>query len=137
VSAIDLALPRLKVEEGFRSRMYVDTQNKKTIGFGFNIDAGITPYAAEELLRAQIQERHEALEVYGWYQALDEPRQAVLIDISFNAGLSGLVNGFPKMIEAITQRNWTEAAAECQVQNPELAGRYAKNAHVLLTGEFA
>ena len=136
MSAVDLAVPRLKLEEGFRSRLYADTQGKMTIGFGFNVTAGITPYAAEELLRAQVQERHEALESFGWYQNLDEPRQTVLIDISFNDGLSGLVSGFPKLIDAITRRAWVEAAAECHVKEPELAARYARNAKILLTGEI-
>jgi GH24 family phage-related lysozyme (muramidase) len=136
MSAVDLAVPRLKLEEGFRSRLYKDTQGHQSIGFGFDVDAGITPYEAEELLRAQVQARHEALESYAWYLSLDEPRQTVLIDISFNAGLHGLVDGFPKMIEAVSRRAWTEAAAQCHVSEPELAARYARNAHILLTGEI-
>lgn len=136
IDAVDLAVPRCKLEEGFRARMYIDTRNRKTIGFGFCIDAGITPYAAEELLRAQLQELYEALTVFHWYQDLDAPRQAVLLDMGLNLGLSGLLQGFPRMIQALQAHEWQEAANECHVTEPELAGRYAKNAQVLLTGEL-
>jgi lysozyme len=134
VSAVDLAIPRLKVAEGFRSRVYTDTEGHKTIGYGCNLDAGLTQSAAEALLVAQADELHSAISAYGWYATLDPVRQSVCLEIAFNAGLSGLVSGFPRMIAAIGSQDWTTAAAECHVVNPELASRYAALAQLMLTG---
>jgi len=133
VNAVDLALPRLKNEEGFRATKYTDTQGHTTIGYGFNIDAGITQYAAAALLNAQAAERHNALLAYSWYSGLDPVRQSVCLDIAFNGGLHGLLE-FPHMIAALCRQDWASAAAECKVTNPELAGRYEKLAQLLLTG---
>lgn len=133
MNAIDLALPRLKTEEGFRATKYTDTQGHLTIGYGFNVDAGISAFAAGALLQAQATERHEQLLAYSWYGALDPIRQSVCLDIAFNGGIHGLLN-FAHMIAALAKGDWVTAAAECKVTNPELAGRYAALAKLLLTG---
>ena len=133
MNAVDLALPRLQTEEGFRAIKYTDTQGHLTIGYGFNVDAGISQTAAGALLGAQAAERHQALMGLGWYAVLDPVRQSVCLDIAFNNGTHGLLN-FPHMIAALAKGDWATAAAECKVTNPELAGRYAKLAQLLLTG---
>ena len=133
MNAVDLALPRLKNEEGFRATKYTDTQGHTTIGYGFNVDAGISQYAATALLNAQAAERHNALLTYSWYSGLDPVRQSVCLDIAFNGGLHGLLE-FPHMIAALSRQDWASAAAECKVTNPELADRYEKLAQLLLTG---
>lgn len=133
MSAIDIAVPRLKTEEGFRARAYKDTNGFTTIGYGFNIDAGITPYAAAGLLQAQIHEIHEALLKYPWYSTLDEPRQSVCLDIAVNEGLHGLL-AFPRMLAALQAQEWSVAATECHVTDPRLDARYAALAKILLTG---
>lgn len=130
MNAVDLALPRLKTEEGFRATKYTDTQGHLTIGYGFNVDAGISSFAASALLLAMAQERHDALLRYDWYRALDPVRQSVCLDIDFNADLLH----FPHMIAALAKGDWATAAAQCKVTNPELAGRYAALAQLLLTG---
>ncbi len=133
MNAVDLALPRLKTEEGFRATKYTDTQGHTTLGYGFNVEAGISPFAASALLAAQITERHNALLMYSWYGGLDPVRQSVCLDIAFNDGLAGLLH-FPHMIAALAMGDWKMAAAECKVINPELAGRYAALAQLLLNG---
>ena len=135
MTAIESALPRLATEEGFRSHLYRDTRGFQTIGYGFNVDAGITQRGALGLLQAQLDELHEALNAYSWYQALDPVRQGVCLDIAFNDGLHGLVLGFPKMVAALGQKDWITAATECHVSNPELAERYDRLAKILATGE--
>ncbi len=137
MSAVDLALPRLKIEEGFRAKPYEDTRGFLTIGYGANLDAGLSEHAAEALLTAQADEMHLALLSYAWYEALDEARQSICLDIAFNAGLHGLVSGFPRMIAALARHDFASAATECHVQNPELAGRYQRLAQMLLIGSVA
>lgn len=133
MTAIDVVLPRLKQEEGFRATLYVDTEGHKTIGYGLNIDAGISQRVAAAALQAQLEELQEALAKYSWYAPIDPVRQSVLLDIAFNNGLSGLLH-FPHMLAAISRQDWASAATECHVENPELAGRYQKLAQLLLTG---
>jgi lysozyme len=134
VTAIDSALPRIRVEEGFRSRPYLDTEKHLTVGYGLNLDAGISERVAAAALLEQLQELHEMLSRYSWYAGLDPVRQGVCLDIAFNDGLHGLVNGFPKMISALAKGDWTVAQSECHVTNPELQERYNVLAKILLTG---
>lgn len=133
MTAIDVVLPRLKQEEGFCATLYVDTEGHKTIGYGLNIDAGISQRVAAAALQAQLEELQEALVKYPWYAPIDPVRQSVLLDIAFNNGLAGLLH-FPHMLAAISRQDWASAATECHVENPELAGRYQKLAQLLLTG---
>lgn len=111
MSAIDLVMPRLKIEEGFRATLYRDTKGLQTIGYGFCVDRGISPFAATALLVAQTQECHESLMMFSWYATLDEPRQSVLLDLAFNNGLHGLL-AYVHMLSAVGRKNWTEAKTE-------------------------
>lgn len=135
MNAIDYVTPRLKTEEAFRSKAYKDTHGLTTIGYGFCVDAGISQYAAAALLTAQIQERDQALLVYSWYQGLDPIRQSVILDVSFNVGVEGLLH-FPNMIMALTRKDWL--GAEQELLNSEVAHelveRYDALANILLTG---
>jgi len=133
VSAVDLALPRVKISEGFRVHVYRDTRNLETIGYGFQLAAGISERAAVALLREQMAERHDELLRLPWYSGLNEVRQGVCLDIAINSGTTGLLR-FERMINAFEAHNWAAAAVECKVTNPELAGRYATLAQLLLTG---
>lgn len=113
---------------------YLDTEGHRTIGYGFNIDAGMTERAASALLEAQVNELHGSLMGQSWYAGLDDARRCALLDIAFNAGVAGLLK-FPRMLAAIGNRDWTTAAAECRVTNPELASRYSTLSQILLTGQ--
>jgi lysozyme len=135
MSAVDLAIPRLQTEEGFRASVYKDSRGFQTIGYGFRIGAGITQRAATALLAEQIQECHEQLSRYVWYASCNPVRQSVLIDLAFNDGISGLL-GYINMIAAISKANWPEARV--QLLDSEAAredpNRYGPLAQLLLTG---
>ncbi len=133
MSAVDVALPRLKVEEGFRALPYLDTSGIGTVGYGFAYTRGISKFAASALLQAQIQELHDALGKYPWYGALNDVRQSVCLDIAVNEGLHGLL-GFPSMIHYLSVGDWADAAEQCHVEDPKLASRYAVLAQLIRTG---
>ena len=133
MSAVDLALPRLQLEEGFRALPYKDTQGHLTVGYGCNLDAGLSRTAASALLGAQAGETHQSLLKFDWYATLDDVRQSACLDIAFNEGIGGLLH-FPHMISALAAHDWETAANECKVQDPLLANRYAALAQILLTG---
>jgi lysozyme len=133
MTAVDIALPRLKLEEGFRTLPYLDTNGIGTVGYGFAYTRGISKYVASVLLQAQAEEAHAVLLKLPWYVALDPVRQSVCLDIDINEGEGGLLK-FPSMIHYLTVQDWPNAAKECQVKDPKLAGRYAALAQLLITG---
>jgi lysozyme len=135
-AAISEAFARLQTEEGFRAMLYTDTTGHATIGYGFNVSAGISQRAAAALLLEQITEADEALQQeYPWYGQISPARASVLIDMAINEGLSGLINGFPKMLAAAASGDWVTASAQCAVENPKLdASRYAPLRALLLSG---
>lgn len=48
------------------------------------------------------------------YEEYPEDVQRVLIDMAYNLGTTGLFNKFPKFIEAIKAKKWSEASKECR-----------------------
>ena len=135
MSAIDLAVGRLVTEEGFRPTAYKDTEGKLTIGYGFNVDAGITKLAAQALLQAQATEVWQNLSSYWWWHSLDDVRASVLVDMAFNMGTAGLLH-FPKMLAAIDAKDWETAKAELLDSDAarELPARYKVLGDILASG---
>lgn len=111
MSAVDLSVSRLQLNEGFRSSKYVDTTGHESIGYGFNITAGITPFAATALLNAQARELSWALAPYPWFDGLDDVRASVLVELAFNLGLAGLTH-FVRFLDAVKAKDWATAKAE-------------------------
>lgn len=111
MSAVDLALPRLQTEEGFRGTAYRDTKGLLTIGYGCNIDAGWSKGLAQVVLAYQAGEKADALSGFDWFANLDEARQSVLVDLAFNMGLHSLL-GFPHMLAALARKDWQAAHDE-------------------------
>ena len=95
-------IEQLKRHEGFRALVYTDTTGHKTIGYGFNIEAGITMQSAEALLQSQIAEIwidcNQEFNHFWW--RLSRERQAVILNMVFNLGMAGFKK-FKKMISAI------------------------------------
>jgi hypothetical protein len=121
------------LDEGYRTLPYKDTRGHTTVAFGYNIDAGISKYAATALLTAQVSELDTTLAGFPWYATANDVRKSVFLEIAFSAGVHGLLN-FPHMLSAAATGDWEVAAAQCQVKEPELAGRYAALAQLLRTG---
>ncbi len=135
MSAIELAVIRLKTEEGFRATKYVDTVGRQTIGYGFNVDAGITEPEAAALLSAQCLTRSQALAQYQWFLKLDDVRASVILDLSINLGITGLLH-FVAMLAALSAQNW-QAASDALLDSQAahlLPKRYTALANLLLTG---
>jgi GH24 family phage-related lysozyme (muramidase) len=130
MTAIGEASLRLQTEEGFRGLPYKDTRGHTTIAYGFNVDAGISKYAAGALLVAQLTELDATLAGYAWYKNANDVRKSVFLDVAYSSGLHGLLN-FPHMLAAAASGDWATAASECKVVEPELAGRYAALAELL------
>ena len=111
--ATDLALVRCKVNEGFRPQKYLDTRGFTTIGYGFNVDAGISEFAAATLLEAQLAEAEADVSNFDWYPSVDGVRKSVLVELCFNMGIHKL-QGFKLMLAACSRSDWTDAALQLQ-----------------------
>lgn len=102
----------LKIDEGFRSRPYLDTENKLTLGYGWNLDRPIRLAEAELRLRNDVSEAiAECAKNFPWFGELDLDRQSVLVNMAFNLGINRLLM-FKKTLAAIEAHDFSRAAEE-------------------------
>ncbi len=114
----------LKRDEGFRAKVYDDADGQSvlqgstlvgfpTIGIGRNLQhRGITESEAEYLLRNDIFDATmDAMKVVKNFEELNEIRQEVIINMTFNMGVSRLL-GFRNMRKAVEAEDFDEAAIQ-------------------------
>lgn len=83
---------QLKRHEGYRRLVYECSRGVLTVGIGRNLETvGISEKEAEFLLENDIQEAIKRLNKNNLLEGHDEVRQAVLINMSFNLGINGLL----------------------------------------------
>lgn len=98
--------------EGMRLKPYTDTTGHLTIGIGRNLDDnGISQDEAMYLFNNDLTSCESGLSSYSWYCSLDEVRQGVLIELTFNIGLSKVLQ-FVNMISALKNGAYSKAATE-------------------------
>lgn len=128
----------LKQHEDFRSHLYKDSRGYNTIGYGTNIDAGLSEKNAIALLESRIDEDACKLFYYHpFFNELNEARQIALLDMCYNLGIEGFLK-FHNMISALQAHDYqrahneilnSQAAIECK-------DRYKQIATIILTGEL-
>lgn len=105
-------LNELKRHEGFSKNVYKCTAGYNTIGYGLNLDAGISEGLAEVILNYQVQEADRVLtKTFGFYTNLTQARKEVLLNMVFNLGLDGLKK-FHRTLYLIERSRHEEAAVE-------------------------
>ena len=98
--------------EGFSKLPYKCPTGHLTIGYGHNLENGISKEAAEFILQEDLARAERAVkDAFPWWWKLDDARQFVLVDMAFNMGLASL-KGFKKMLAAIEAGNFETAAKE-------------------------
>ena len=105
-------------DEGFRPKAYKDHLGKLTIGIGFLIDpdeagAQEMPESVANLWLLEIlTQNKKALDVQiPWWKDLDEARQRVILNMSYQLGVKGLLK-FKKMLKAMKAGDYYTAAEE-------------------------
>jgi lysozyme len=109
---------RIKRHEGFVAVPKPDAKGAYVVGYGHDIpeseasnySAGITLEEAENLLSADIQKAEDG--VFGtlpWVKNISELRQGVLVEMSFQLGLNGLL-GFKNTLAYIHGGDYANAA---------------------------
>lgn len=130
-------LSLIKRHEGLRLLPYTDTTGHMTIGYGCNLEAGITEAQAAALLQLKVIDIIDELGRYAWFTGCNLARQAVLLDMAYNLGVQGLLQ-FHIMLECVSRGDFAGAAS--QMAHSEWARqvgvRAVENAKIMAEGEF-
>ncbi len=103
--------------EGFSPSIYTDKTGHPTIGYGYNLS--VYSYEGKRITKAYglltdiLKENHKALLSYEWYKNLDAMKKMVILDLSYNLGLNGLLK-FKQFIKAIENKNYALAVERLQ-----------------------
>lgn len=106
---------QLIAEEGRRNAAYLDTLGIPTIGVGHTgpeVHLGLTWTDAQidHALDADIAAKTaQVVAALPWFPHLNEPRQAVILQMAFQLGTKGLL-GFPNTLAAVHDARWEDAA---------------------------
>jgi lysozyme len=125
-------------DEGSRPKVYLDTAGIPTIGVGRNLrDVGLSQSEIEMLLSNDIARVEASLAIYPWFTVLDPVRQAAVMNMAFNLGVSGLLH-FPHMLSALDKQDWTTAASEAlnSAWAAQVGARASRIAQQISTGEW-
>lgn len=108
----------LILHEGLVLKKYRCPKGKLTVGVGHNLDARPIPDLPDEITKTQamnillgdLADTQDAIRArLPWTEELDEVRHAVLTDMCFNLGLSGLMN-FGNTLGEVKRGNWQRAS---------------------------
>ena len=124
-------IERLKINEGFSSTVYQDTEGFDTIGYGFAIkDLVLTEEIASLILNERIEKRINHLEkTLKWFSDLPPEVQSVVVEMTYQLGITGFLK-FKKAINHMKEKEWQLAAHEMldsrwAKQTPNRANRLA------------
>ncbi|WP_243878372.1 glycoside hydrolase family protein [Helicobacter pylori] len=125
--------------EGFSPSVYTDKTGHPTIGYGYNLS--VYSYESKSITKAYglltdiLKENYKAILSYGWYKNLDAMRRMVILDLSYNLGLNGLLK-FKQFIKAIEDKNYALAVERLQ-KSPyfnQVKKRASRNMEILKLG---
>ena len=102
----------LKKDEGFRRRMYKCTAGKWTIGYGLNLEEGITEAEAEVLLFMRVNRLwDELLRRVEGFESMPPEIQGILVEMAYQMGIHGVL-GFRRTLRYLRQGRYDDAADE-------------------------
>lgn len=107
---------QLNGDEGRKACAYQDHLGFWTIGVGRLVDkrkpgAGLRPAEMDFMLTNDIEDRVQQLTArLPWFTKLDEARQGVLLNMSFQMGVAGLM-GFKNTLKMVENGDYDGAAA--------------------------
>lgn len=109
----DRLAAQLRRHESERLKPYRDSLGYLSIGVGRNLDAhGIRPDESALMLTNDMDEAERGVALtFSWFPSLDPVRQAVLVNMAFNLGMSGLLD-FHKMLAAVEHGQYGQASDE-------------------------
>jgi len=107
-----LLLRSVREHEGFSPTPYKCPAGYLTIGYGLNLEAGISEAEAEAVLRVRLARIIETLYGrYAWFPLLSPARQRAIVEMAYQLGIEGLAK-FQRMLRALREARFDAAAAE-------------------------
>lgn len=105
-------IEQLKLDEGFRGEMYRCTESKWTIGYGLNLQTGITEEEAAAILSLRIAKISRTLrERQRWLRTAPPEVLDVLTNMAYQMGLNGLL-GFKRTLAHLRKEEYIDASIE-------------------------
>ncbi len=126
----------IKIDEGLSLSGYIDTTGNFTIGYGHNLERGITQEQADCILKYDIDDVERTLRVtYWWFETLNDARQEAIVNMAFNLGTKGFAS-FQKMILSIIKHDWEQVEKEAldSLWASQVGSRAKRIAKILKTG---
>jgi lysozyme len=124
--------------EGKRLDMYQDSENIWTVGVGHNIqERGISEAVCSLMLEEDIEEAINDADTFRWFEDLNDPRRAVIVDMVFNMGLTRF-SGFKKTIQFIENELYNSAGIEMLDSKwaNQVGRRAIRLSEIMKTGEW-
>jgi len=113
--SIDMSLVAdIKRHEGFVAKPYRDSRGILTVGYGYNLEKGMSEKTAELLLISELALCYEFLENnLDFWDKLTKNRQHVFLDMCYNLGFSGFMK-FKRMIACASDGDISGVCREMQ-----------------------
>lgn len=127
-----------KKYEGLNLLPYTCPTGHLTIGYGHNLENGITLEIAEQLLKSDLElAKTEVERNILFSNKLDEVRKFVLVDMCFNMGMQKL-RSFKKMLAALEKGYYDRAAYEMLNSKwaEQVGYRAVELSKMMKTGEY-
>lgn len=102
----------ITLHEQNRKFPYLDTRGKITIGYGYNLDdLGLPDDMRNTLYQDAINSLYPKFCTFSWFLDLNEDRQLVLLDMTYNLGWNKFLE-FEKLIKALSNHDYNNASFE-------------------------
>lgn len=101
----------IRKHEGLRLKPYRDTEGILTVGYGRNLEKGISQRVADLLFEEDMNDVYHDCNKLDWYRRLTPARQAVIENMIFNLGYTKF-RGFKKTIQYIKDKDFIGAGNE-------------------------
>lgn len=113
-------------------------RGKLTVGVGRNLeDKGLSEDEIEYLLDNDINDCIGQAQTLPWFDGLDPVRQAVIVELLFNLGLTRFKT-FKKFISSMSEHHWIHAAGELRNSRwaEQVKGRADTLIKMVISGEW-
>ena len=106
-------LKSIKINEGFKPRVYKDTLGIDTIGYGFAIkDLHLDEDLSEEILKRKVNKLIKRIyKTFDWFINMPEDVQEVVVEMCYQMGVGGF-SKFKKTIKLLSEKQFTDASTE-------------------------
>lgn len=100
----------IAADEGYREYPYRCPAGKLTIGYGYNLDAGMPEDEALLLMRYRLSKLRARCEsLFPWFGRMNDVRRRVILSMAYQMGVDGLL-GFRRALAALARDDYAEAA---------------------------